>query len=71
MSTVAAEALHKEVAEASVRRFMTVLFLARAKRHLRTLAEHYGWSSAQLAEYEARFIHMGNMVPVFGSATYS
>lgn len=57
--------LHKEVATAAVRRFMTVLFLIRAKRHLRTLAELYGWSSERLAELEERFIHMGDMVPVF------
>ncbi len=47
-----------EFAESQSRRFFTVLFTLRAKRHLRTLAEQYGWSSETLASYEARFIRV-------------
>lgn len=55
----------REFAEAQVRRFLTVLFAARAKRHLRTLAELYGWSAETLAEHERRFIRVADMVPNF------
>ena len=44
---------------------MTILFVARAKRHLKTLAEVYGWTPAQLTEYEERFIKIGEHVPVW------
>jgi hypothetical protein len=46
----------QEFAESQIRRFFTVLFTVRAKRHLRTLAEHYGWSAETLATHEARFL---------------
>lgn len=54
-----------EFAEGQIRRFLTVLFVARAKRHLKTLAELYAWSPEMLAEYEQRFIKIGNHVPRF------
>jgi hypothetical protein len=57
----------KEYAEAQVRRFMTVLFVTRAKRHLRTLAELYGWSPETLAANEQRFIRVADHAPVFVS----
>jgi hypothetical protein len=44
---------------------MTVLFTMRAKRHLKTLADLYGWSPDQLAENEARFIKTVNCIPTF------
>lgn len=59
----------KEYAESQVRRFMTVLFVNRAKRHLRTLAELYGWSPETLATNEQRFIRVGDCVPVFVEPT--
>lgn len=51
--------------ETQIRKFMTVLFTERAKRHLKTLAVEYGWSSQMLAEYETRFIKPVNFVPFF------
>ena len=51
--------------EAQVRRFMTVLFVTRAKRHLKTLAELYGWSPETLAAHEEEFIRVAEFVPVF------
>ena len=51
--------------EAQVRRFMTVLFVARAKRHLKALAELYGWSPETLALHEEEFILVVDFVPVF------
>jgi hypothetical protein len=51
--------------EAQVRRFMTVLFVARAKRHLKTLAELYGWSPETLASHEEEFIKIAEFVPVW------
>lgn len=54
-----------EYAEAQVRKFMTVLFLARARRHLKTLATLYGWSPETLAEHEDRFLKIGSFVPTF------
>jgi hypothetical protein len=54
-----------EFAEAQVRRFMTVLFVARAKRHLRTLAELYSWSPETLMANEQRFINIADHAPVF------
>jgi hypothetical protein len=58
-----------EYAEAQVRRFMTVLFVSRAKRHLRTLAELYGWSPETLAANEQRFIRVAEHVPIFVEPT--
>jgi hypothetical protein len=55
----------QEFAEGQVRRFMTVLFVARAKRHLKALSELYGWSPEQLAEYETRFIKPTTFIPQF------
>jgi len=55
-----------EFAEGQVRRFLTTLFIARAKRHLKALAALYNWSPETQAEYEARFIKTGNCVPQFG-----
>jgi hypothetical protein len=55
----------QEFAEGQVRRFMTVLFVARAKRHLKSLGELYGWTPGQLAEYEARFIKPAEFIPQF------
>jgi hypothetical protein len=55
----------QEYSEGQIRRFMTILFVARAKRHLKTLAEVYGWTPAQLTEYEERFIKIGEHVPVW------
>jgi hypothetical protein len=54
-----------DFALAQVRRFMTVLFTMRAKRHLKTLADLYGWSPEQLAENETRFIKTVNCIPTF------
>ena len=54
-----------EEAEGHVRKFLTTLFVLRAKRHLKTLSEIYGWSPELLAEYEARFIKTVDCVPVF------
>ena len=57
-----------EFTEAQVRKFLTVLFVTRAKRHLKTLADLYGWSPETLATNEARFIQIGNCVPRFATA---
>jgi hypothetical protein len=54
--------------EAQVRRFMTVLFVTRAKRHLKTLAELYGWSPETLASYEEEFIRVADFVPVWSES---
>jgi hypothetical protein len=45
-----------EFAESQVRRFLTTLFMTRARYLLARMADIYGWSPATLAEYEARFI---------------
>ena len=55
----------EEYAAASVRKFLTVLFTLRARRHLQRLAEIYGWSPEELAKNEARFIQPSNFVPVW------
>jgi len=55
----------EEFAEGQVRRFLTVLFTMRAKRHLKTLADLYGWSPELLAENESRFIKTAACVPAF------
>jgi hypothetical protein len=59
-----------EEAEAQVRRLLTTLFVIRAKRYLKTLSEHYGWSPETLAEYETRFIKPGDCVPIFVPPCY-
>lgn len=59
-----------EEAEAQVRRLLTTLFVLRAKRYLKTLAVHYGWSPETLAEYELRFIKTSEFVPTFVPPTY-
>ena len=48
----------QEFSESQVRRFFTVFFTVRAKRHLRTLADQYGWSAETLAAYETRFLRL-------------
>lgn len=53
------------LAESQTRRLFTVLFTIRAKRHLKTLADHYGWSPDILAAHEQRFIRVADMVPRF------
>jgi hypothetical protein len=55
----------KDFAEATVRKFMTVLFIQRAKRHLAVLAAQYKWTAAELEENERRFIQDHKFVPVF------
>jgi len=55
----------QEFADAQMRRFLTVLFVTRAKRHLKTLADLYGWSPEMCAEYEQRFIKPAEFVPRF------
>jgi len=55
----------EEFAEGQVRRFLTVLFVQRAKRHLKALADLYGWSPEQLAEAEQRFLKPATFVPQF------
>jgi hypothetical protein len=57
----------REYAETSVRRYLTVLFTMRARRHLRILAESYGWTPEQLTEYENRFIRAAYMTPRFAA----
>ena len=52
-------------ANAEIRKFMTLLFIERARRHLRTLATEYGWSPQVLAENEARFIKHVDMIPTW------
>jgi hypothetical protein len=56
---------HAEYQEGQVRRFLTVLFMKRAQRHLRTLATLYGWSPDYLAAMEARFLQQVHFVPQF------
>ena len=46
----------REFADSQIRRFMTVLLTVRAKRHLKTLADIYGWSPETLAANEERFV---------------
>jgi hypothetical protein len=52
-----------ELADGQIRRFLTSLFVARARRHLKTLAALYDWSPTTLAEYEQRFIKTIDCVP--------
>jgi hypothetical protein len=56
-----------EFTAAQARKFLTVLFVTRARRHLRTLAEHYNWSPEELAANEARFLRTADCVPEFAS----
>ena len=56
---------HAEYQEGQVRRFLTVLFMKRAQRHLRTLATLYGWSPEHLAAQEARFLQQARFTPRF------
>jgi hypothetical protein len=56
-----------EFTEAQIRKFMTVLFVTRARRHLKTLSELYSWSPEELAAHEARFIRVSECVPHFAS----
>ena len=46
---------------ASLRKFLTALFVRRAQRHLRALATLYGWSPEELAANEERFIKPGDI----------
>lgn len=59
----------REYAESQIRKFMTVLFVTRAKRHLKTLADLYGWSPETLEANEQRFIRIGDHVPIFVEPT--
>ena len=52
-----------DFANAQVRRLATTLFAKRAKRHLKALADLYGWSPEMLTEYEQRFIQPAKCVP--------
>jgi hypothetical protein len=58
---------HAEYQEGQVRRFLTVLFMKRAQRHLRTLATLYGWSPEHLATMETRFLQQVRFTPRFES----
>ena len=55
----------EEFAEGQVRRFLTTLIVARKRRHLKTLAEVYGWTPEQLADAEQRFLKTADCVPTF------
>ena len=52
-----------EYSESQIRKFMTMLFILRAKRHLKSLAVLYNWTPEMQAEYEQRFIHTADMIP--------
>ncbi len=54
-----------EYSESQIRRFMTMLFILRARRHLKSLAVIYNWTPEILSEYEQRFIRTADMVPVW------
>jgi len=53
----------QEYASTQIRRFMTFLFIERARSHLKTLAVEYDWSPERLLEYETRFIKQAELVP--------
>ena len=53
-----------EYTESQVRRFLTTLFITRARNHLKRLAEIYNWSEATLAEHEERFLKTADFVPL-------
>jgi hypothetical protein len=54
---------HAEFTESQLRRFFVTLFTKRAQRHLKTLADAYGWSPEFLAAQEARFIQPAKLAP--------
>ena len=54
-----------EFAESQVRKFITVLVHNRARRHLKVLADLYGWSPETLAAHEQRFLRPGDFVPTW------
>jgi hypothetical protein len=54
-----------EFTEGYIRRFLTTLYIARRRRHLKALADLYGWSPEALAEAEDRFIKTAECVPRF------
>lgn len=56
---------HEEFVESQLRRFFTTLMTVRARRHLKTLADAYGWSPEFLAAQEERFISPAKMAPVY------
>jgi hypothetical protein len=55
----------KEYGETQIRKFMTVFFIQRARRHLKTLSDMYGWSPDVFKEYEERFIKYPAHVPLW------
>jgi hypothetical protein len=55
--------------EATVRRFLTILFYKRDQRHLRTLAAAYNLSAERVAELEERFLISADCAPTFVPAT--
>ncbi len=57
----------EEFTASQARKFLTVLFVTRAKRHLKTLADLYGWSPETLAIHESRFIRVSDCVPRFAT----
>jgi hypothetical protein len=64
MSTTALHEIpHEEYRETQIRKFLTVFFMIRARRHLRTLATLYKWSPEHLAAQEARFLRQADFTP--------
>lgn len=55
----------KEFIDGQLRKFFTVLFVTRARRHLATLATLYGWTEEQKEEYDERFIKITDCVPSY------
>ena len=53
----------QDSASTPIRRFLTFLFIERARSHLKTLAVEYDWSPERLLEYESRFIKQAELVP--------
>ena len=60
---------HPEYRESQVRRFLSVLFMKRAQRHLKTLATLYNWTPEYLAAMEARFVQQVRFTPTFENRT--
>lgn len=60
----------KEYRETHLRQFLTVLFIKRAKRHLRALATLYNWSPEYLAEAETRFLQQAYLTPILLASPY-
>jgi hypothetical protein len=54
----------EEFRQRLVRRFLTVLFIMRARRHVKAVAEAFGMPERQ-QEYEAQFIKDAELVPHF------